>query len=153
MENDFERKTSRKMTETVQETAPLFQTETWRNASNREKTQRMQRIVLFGSLRFLRSVAAICRLSWEFLCFPRLSTSRVPRCTPKNALLSTPFCDFFTWIRLATNCFRLKHYRKFFLFFAPCLDARHEIKNRKLVQTGGEKFHRGTAVHGCDLSL
>jgi len=39
------------------------------------------------------------------------------------------FAIFFDWIRLTINHFLLKDYRKFFLFFALCLDARMEIKN------------------------
>jgi len=52
---------------------------------------------------------------------------------------STLFRDFLKWIRLTINHFLLKDYRKFFLFFALCLDARMKLKIADLVNRAGTK--------------
>ncbi len=41
----------------------------------------------------------------------------------------TIFEEFFSSIPMPINGLLRKHYRKFFLQSASCLDARHEIKN------------------------
>ena len=52
---------------------------------------------------------------------------------------STLFSDFFDSIWLRLNHFRGKHYGKFFLFFALCLDARMKLKIAALVNRAGTK--------------
>jgi hypothetical protein len=52
---------------------------------------------------------------------------------------STLFRDFFDWIQLPINHLLRKDYRKFFLFFAACLDARMKLKIATLVSRAGTK--------------
>jgi hypothetical protein len=52
---------------------------------------------------------------------------------------STLFRDFFDWIQLPINHLLRKDYRKFFLFFAACLDARMKLKIATLVSQAGTK--------------
>jgi hypothetical protein len=57
----------------------------------------------------------------------------------KKVPFSRLFSKFFDLISLAINHFLRKHYRKFFLFFASCLDARMKLKIADLVHRAATK--------------